>query len=446
MKKVLLPFLLLAAILLSASACSFSDPYADGIPVDDPTTSGESETPQTPSNPSDLLGNWHFTEKATVYRFFADGTMQVYYLAPGYFEYEEIVNGTYTYDGITLAFTLEDTTTFSGACSVTNGTVSLSYSSQTWSLTPLQTLPSEHPVYDFPNYKELSATLTLPEGTFTGITVEAEKQYQSATASVVNQISKKQLTPTLKTEGTAKTGDIVNIDYTGKLDGVAFAGGAAEGAVLHLGSGTFIPGFEEQVANRTVSDEAFDINVTFPADYHATELAGMAVVFTIKLNGIYDATEEINKAYQELLKQEIYTLIPGLSELETPLESYQCILQYALDYYHYYAFYYGYDYATFLSLYGISEEEFVKSSQADARAYLLAFLLADHYEAAPDEEFLNSFKADYIKELTASETTEAEAEEYITGDGKNVYEAELMLAFTADYLIRNNTFTPELNQ
>lgn len=83
----------------------------------------------------------------------------------------------------------------------------------------------------------------------------------------------------------AENGDITVIDFEGFKDGVAFEGGKGESFELKLGSGQFIPGFEEQVVGHNVGDE-FDINVTFPAEYHAPDLAGAPVVFKIKLHEI----------------------------------------------------------------------------------------------------------------------------------------------------------------
>ena len=82
----------------------------------------------------------------------------------------------------------------------------------------------------------------------------------------------------------AKDGDIAVIDFKGMLDGVAFAGGTAENHELLLGSGQFIPGFEEQIVGRTPGEESFDVNVTFPEEYHAEELAGKAVMFECMLH------------------------------------------------------------------------------------------------------------------------------------------------------------------
>ena len=83
----------------------------------------------------------------------------------------------------------------------------------------------------------------------------------------------------------AKLDDIVLIDYEGFVDDVAFAGGKGENQSLTLGSGQFIPGFEEQIVGKKIGEE-FDVNVTFPTEYHAEELAGKEAVFKCKLHEI----------------------------------------------------------------------------------------------------------------------------------------------------------------
>ena len=83
----------------------------------------------------------------------------------------------------------------------------------------------------------------------------------------------------------AENGDITVIDFEGFVDGKAFDGGKAEGFSLTLGSGQFIPGFEDQVVGHNVEDE-FDVNVEFPAEYQAEELAGKPAVFKVKLHEI----------------------------------------------------------------------------------------------------------------------------------------------------------------
>lgn len=83
----------------------------------------------------------------------------------------------------------------------------------------------------------------------------------------------------------AQMGDSVVIDFEGFKDGVAFEGGKAENHTLELGSGAFIPGFEEQIVGKNIGDE-FEINVTFPEEYGAEDLAGKEAVFKIKLHEI----------------------------------------------------------------------------------------------------------------------------------------------------------------
>ena len=83
----------------------------------------------------------------------------------------------------------------------------------------------------------------------------------------------------------AKNGDTVVIDFEGFVDGKAFDGGKAEGHTLVLGSGQFVPGFEDQIVGKNTDDE-FDVNITFPEDYGAKELAGKEAVFKVKLHEI----------------------------------------------------------------------------------------------------------------------------------------------------------------
>lgn len=87
------------------------------------------------------------------------------------------------------------------------------------------------------------------------------------------------------TDRTVDYNDTVNLDYAGSVDGVAFEGGTAKNQTLKIGSGQFIPGFEEQMVGMAIGEEK-DLNVTFPEKYHAEELAGKAAVFHVKVNGI----------------------------------------------------------------------------------------------------------------------------------------------------------------
>lgn len=92
-------------------------------------------------------------------------------------------------------------------------------------------------------------------------------------------------TSIVEVERPAQAGDTANIDFEGFKDGVAFAGGKGTNYDLKLGSNTFIPGFEDQVVGMSAGEEK-DVNVTFPEDYGAAELAGAAVVFKVKCNAV----------------------------------------------------------------------------------------------------------------------------------------------------------------
>ncbi|MCW8915764.1 MAG: trigger factor [Magnetovibrio sp.] len=92
----------------------------------------------------------------------------------------------------------------------------------------------------------------------------------------------------VKSKRKAKEGDVVNIDFLGKVDGEAFDGGKAEGYDLELGSGSFIPGFEDQLIGQNPGDE-LDVNVTFPKEYGAENLAGKDAVFTVKINELKES-------------------------------------------------------------------------------------------------------------------------------------------------------------
>lgn len=113
------------------------------------------------------------------------------------------------------------------------------------------------------------------------------------------KVAKRNARTTEVTDRAAKKGDIANINYEGFVDGVAFEGGKGENHDLTLGSGSFIPGFEDQIIGKKPGEE-FDVNVTFPADYHAKELAGKAATFKTKLNSL--KVEELPKLDDEFAK------------------------------------------------------------------------------------------------------------------------------------------------
>ena len=124
-------------------------------------------------------------------------------------------------------------------------------------------------------------------GEYKGVTAKKETTLvtDAEVDAKVEEERAKQATE-VEVEGRAVAeGDTVNLDYSGSVDGVAFAGGTAEGQTLKIGSHSFIPGFEEQMVGMNIGEEK-DLNVTFPEKYHSEELAGKAAVFHVKVNGI----------------------------------------------------------------------------------------------------------------------------------------------------------------
>ena len=121
------------------------------------------------------------------------------------------------------------------------------------------------------------------------------------------------------TDRAAAMGDIANINFEGFVDGVAFEGGKGENHDLKLGSGSFIPGFEDQIVGKTIGEE-FDVNVTFPEQYGAKELAGKAATFKTKLNSL--KVEELPEADDDFAKDvsEFDTLDEYKADVKAKLE------------------------------------------------------------------------------------------------------------------------------
>lgn len=143
-----------------------------------------------------------------------------------------------------------------------------------------------YPEVKLGDYKGLTATMLDTEATDEDVAAELEnmRDRNSRLVSVEDR--------------EAQMGDTAEIDFEGFVDGVAFDGGKGENYPLELGSGSFIPGFEEQVAGHKV-DEEFDVNVTFPTEY-AEELAGKDAVFKCKIHEI--KTKEMPELDDEFAK------------------------------------------------------------------------------------------------------------------------------------------------
>ena len=128
-------------------------------------------------------------------------------------------------------------------------------------------------------YKEIAVTVS-PKQEVLDEDVDDEIRSEASDAGLGKQI----------TDGKVKDGDTVNIDYVGKKDGEAFDGGTASGVDLEIGSGTYIDGFESGLVGVKIGDTV-DLDLTFPEDYGAEDLAGQDVVFTVTVNYVQGEPE-----------------------------------------------------------------------------------------------------------------------------------------------------------
>lgn len=153
---------------------------------------------------------------------------------------------------------------------------------------------------------KFDATVTVePEvelGDYKGL--EIEKQDTELTdeevETTINQRLEAMADMVIKEDGKVEEGDTVNLDFDGYVDGEQFEGGQADGYDLEIGSGMFIPGFEEQLVGLKVGEEK-DVEVTFPEEYHAEELAGKPATFKTKINEI--KTKEVPELDDELANE-----------------------------------------------------------------------------------------------------------------------------------------------
>ncbi|MBQ9734281.1 MAG: trigger factor [Clostridia bacterium] len=253
------------------------------------------------------------------------------------------------------------------------------------------------------------------------------------------------------TDRAVENGDSVVIDYSGSVDGVKFDGGTAEKQTLVIGSGMFIPGFEEQVIGMNISDEK-DINVKFPEEYHAAELKGKDAVFAIKLHEIkkkelpeindefikdavgsesVDAYKAETKARMEKanadraereLEDEIVKKVSETSDVEIPDAMIESQIDRMVQDMEYRLSYQGLKLADYLKYIGKSMEDFRKDYKEQAAELVKSQLVI---EAIIEKE-----------EITATdEDVEKRVEEMATAQGKPVPDVKKnMQARQLDYI------------
>ena len=271
----------------------------------------------------------------------------------------------------------------------------------------------------------------------------------------------------------AQLGDIANIDFVGTVDGVKFDGGEAEGFDLTLGSGQFIPGFEDQVVGMNIG-ETKDVNVTFPENYQAENLKGKAAVFAVKLNGlqakelpeltdefIKDATgsatvEEYKaKAMERLQKQadrrandatenSILEAIAANTEVEIPQAMLEREIDGLVQKFEYQLMYQGLKLADYLEFLKISVADFRKNYEEQAKKNVTSQLIISQIikeeKLEATEEEINA----KIAEQAAS--VEKEMEEYKKNMDPRQFDyiaSDIVITKLFNFLKENNEMVKE---
>ena len=254
----------------------------------------------------------------------------------------------------------------------------------------------------------VSDYVTLGEYKGVKVSVDAAVVTDEYLDSYIDYVLQSNMLTTQVTDRPVQEGDIVNIDYEGKIDGVAFDGGTAQGYDLAIGSGSFIDGFEDGLIGAETG-ETRDVAVTFPEDYHGTDVAGKDAVFTVTVNSISvetlpeltdefvqglgvgaETVEEYRQYAYDLLMEEqqanhdaeaemaVLETVMNNAELQDPPEDmtnrYYSRL---IDNMNYYASMYGYDLETFLSLNGTSEETIMESARNAAKQLITMQAIAE---------------------------------------------------------------------
>ncbi len=277
-----------------------------------------------------------------------------------------------------------------------------------------------------------------------------------------------------------ENGDVANIDYEGKKDGVAFDGGTAEGYDLGIGSGSFIEGFEEGLVG-VKKGETVDLNLTFPENYGAADLAGAEVVFTVTVNGIYEeVTPELNEEYvaglgienvstveeyraylknmmqegedeyalQDVQTQIISMVTENATVTEVPQELIDRFYNVNINNMTYNAMMYGMDLESFVSAYyGMDAESFeaetLAAAEISANQAMVCLAIAEAENIAVTEEELEQTIAEgYAGYGYASADAFKEAVDL------EEYKDSVMLNKVLDFLVENATITevPEITE
>jgi len=316
-------------------------------------------------------------------------------------------------------------------------------------------------------------------GAYTGldVTYNEVKVTQADIDEALDNALQSAAAPEKITTGTVENGDTINLDYKGTIDGKAFDGGTAAGQSLVIGSGSMIPGFEEQIVGKAIGSP-FTIDVTFPDDYGSEALKSAKAQFEITVNykegaaivpefnldfvksvSDFKTTDEYmadlektvkkQKEDQELatVQNSIWTQIVDSSEIiKYPEEELQARIDQNKEFYQSYADQYGMEFADFLKTYvGMTEEEFADYSKQQAEVVckqeLILYTIArnekiDISNKEYDEGVLNILKDQGFS--TPEDFEKAYGQPFEEYAGKDNIVTTLLLDKVMDWLVKEN--------
>ena len=264
-----------------------------------------------------------------------------------------------------------------------------------------------------------------------------------------------------------ENGDTANIDFEGFKDDVAFEGGKAEGHNLVIGSGSFIPGFEDQLIGKKAGEEV-DVNVTFPADYHAEDLAGAPVVFKVKVNAVkvkelpelndefaQDTTEfetlaELKadlkaKAEEEAAakakseeRNAVVEAVVANTEVEVPETMVNAQIDSSIMELNYSLQYQGFSVEQLLEMTGKSMQELRDERKEDAEKSVKASLVVDAIAKAENVEVSEEeVEAEVAKMAEAYNMTLPQIKEALKSNDLEDIKGQLRIRKTIDFLVEN---------
>lgn len=265
-----------------------------------------------------------------------------------------------------------------------------------------------------------------------------------------------------------KDGDILTIDYSGSVDGEKFEGGTAEDQTLVIGSGAFIPGFEEQLIGKELNEETA-IDVTFPEEYHAPDLAGKAAVFEVKIKAIkekelpelddefasevseFETLEEYKADIKEKIREEkktqakterenkIVDIVVENASMDIPEAMIEEQVQQMTEEFSQRLSYQGLNLEQYLQFTGMDAQKFADDMKPQAvkriqtRLVLEAIVKAENIEASEDD-----FKAELEKMAGMYQMETDQLEKMIQGFQKEQMMDDIAVQKAVDFLVKES--------